>query len=272
MLAVSFTLCLNTSTIKPQPLLEKIRLTAQAGFQCIELWINDVYEHVGRGGEVSDVEEALSDHGLTIPCMIAMRGWGEAEGPEYRLMLEEAKRRMELAARLGSTYVVATPPRWPTDHQQIRDRYVDLLKIGREIGVKPTFEYISFFQSVSKLSQAWEIVRQIDDPDATIILDAFHTWNTEESTEELMRIPVERISHYHVDDAPSTKPATQQTDPDRVMPGDGVIDLKAEIQVLKDKGYQGAISLELFNAEQWERDPLEVLKQGRERLLTLTEE
>ena len=38
-----FKLCLNTSTIRPQRLLEKIRLTAEAGFAGIELWLNDIY-------------------------------------------------------------------------------------------------------------------------------------------------------------------------------------------------------------------------------------
>ena len=45
-------LCLNTSTIKPQPTLEKIRLAAEAGFDAIELWVSDVYDHIARGGEV----------------------------------------------------------------------------------------------------------------------------------------------------------------------------------------------------------------------------
>ncbi len=46
---MSFTVCLNTSTIKPQPLLEKIRIAAEAGFAGVELWLNDIYEYVGRG-------------------------------------------------------------------------------------------------------------------------------------------------------------------------------------------------------------------------------
>ena len=37
-------LCLNTSTIKPQPLMEKIRLAGEVGYDGIELWINDLYE------------------------------------------------------------------------------------------------------------------------------------------------------------------------------------------------------------------------------------
>ena len=56
------------------------------------------------------------------------------------------------------------------------------------------------------------------------------------------------------------------------MIGDGPIDLAAEIQVLRNIGYQGTISLELFNAELWEKDPLEVAQLGRQRLETLLNE
>ena len=49
-------LCLNTSTIKPQPLMEKIRLAGEVGYDGIELWINDLYEYIGQGGEISDLK------------------------------------------------------------------------------------------------------------------------------------------------------------------------------------------------------------------------
>ena len=266
---MAFTLCLNTSTIKPQPLLEKIRLAAAAGFAGVELWINDVYEHVGRGGEVSDVEKTLADHGLIVPCAIAVRSWGEAQGPEYPLTLDEVKRRMEMAARLGSPYLVATPPREPCDLAQISQRYRDLLEIGRQVGVKPTMEYISFFGSVSKLSQAWQIVREADDPDATLILDSFHTYNAGGTLDELRQVPLDKISHYHIDDAAPDKPLGQQTDPDRVMIGEGPLDLRAEIALLREKGYDGTVSLELFNKKLWEQDPLDVLKLGIQRMREL---
>ncbi len=263
---MAFTICLNTSTIKPQPLLEKVRLAGEAGYGGIEIWINDVYEFVGRGGEVRDLEKAIADQGLIVPCTIAARLWGDAPEEEYPLMLEEVKRRMELAARLGSPYIVATPPRYECDLGQVVDRYRDLLDIGRQTGVRPTFEYISFFRSVNNLPDAWRVVEQADDPDATLILDAFHNFNSASTLDDLRAIPVARISHYHIDDARRDKPALQQTDPDRVMPGDGAIDLAGEIEVLRDKGYDGTVSLELFNRELWERDPAEVVRLGIERL------
>lgn len=261
--------CLNTSTIKPQPLLRKIELAAQAGYDGIELWINDIYEHVGRGGEVSEVERVLGDHGLIVPSVIAIRQWGDMDGWEYELVKDEARRRFALGARLGAPFIVATPPLELAQQDHLPGRYRDLLAIGREEGIRPTFEYISFFKSVYNLADAWRIVQEADDPDSSIILDAFHNWNSNSTLEDLHAIPIEKISHYHIDDAHPDKPATTQKDPDRVMLGEGQIDLAAEVAVLKEKGYDRTMSLELFSAELWEQDPLEVIRVGLERMKEL---
>jgi 2-keto-myo-inositol isomerase len=264
--------CLNTSTIKPQSLIDKIKLAGKAGYDGIELWLNDVLEHVARGGEISDVETALLDHGLIVPSVIAMRQWGDFQGWEHQLVLDEARRRFALGARLGAPFIVATPPMESTETEHLPERYRELLEIGREEGIRPTFEYISFFKSVHSLSKAWEIVQQTDDRDATLILDAFHNWNSESTLDELRAIPIDRISHYHLDDANPDKPAKSQTDPDRVMVGDGQIDLAAEIAVLREMGYDHTVSLELFNEELWSADPLAVITTGLARMKALFED
>ncbi len=261
--------CLNTSTIKPQPLLRKIELAAAAGYDGIELWINDIYDHIGRGGEVGEVEKALADNGLIVPSVIAIRQWGDMDGWEYQLVKDEARRRFALGARLGAPYIVATPPMELERQDHLPERYRDLLEIGRVEGIKPTFEYISFFKSVYNLADAWRIVQETDDADSSIILDAFHNWNSNSSLDDLRVIPVEKISHYHIDDAHPDKPATTQKDPDRVMLGKGQVDLAAEIAVLREKGYDSTMSLELFSAELWEQDPLKVISTGLERMKAL---
>ncbi|HRX77715.1 MAG TPA: hypothetical protein P5307_01575, partial [Pirellulaceae bacterium] len=155
---MSFTLCLNTSTIKPTPIMDKIRLTAEAGFPAIELWVNEIYEYIGKGGEVCDIEKSLADHGLSVPCMIASRGWAEASDFERPHQMDEFKRRLELTARMGSPWLVCSPARFPCDIGQITRRYKELLEIGRNIGAKPTFEYISFFESVASLPDLQQLL------------------------------------------------------------------------------------------------------------------
>ena len=112
-------------------------------------------------------------------------------------------------------------------------------------------------------------MQETDDPDSSIILDAFHNWNSNSTLDDLRALPVEKISHYHIDDAHSDIAATDQKDPDSVMLGEGLIDLSAELAVLKVKGYDKTMSLELFNAELWEADPLEVSTTGLELMKTL---
>ena len=50
-----------------------------------------------------------------------------------------------------------------------------------------------------------------------------------------------------------------------------IVDLKAEIEILREMGYDGTVSLELFNSEWWEKDPSETLKIGLERMKELFE-
>ena len=121
-------LALNSSTIKTTPLLEKIAVAGRAGYEGIELWAVELYEHVGRGGEISDVEKALDDHGLEVPCFIAVRNWGETAGREYQLALEEARRRFELAARFGSPLMICTPPIDRPGIEGLENGYRDLCK------------------------------------------------------------------------------------------------------------------------------------------------
>jgi sugar phosphate isomerase/epimerase len=56
------------------------------------------------------------------------------------------------------------------------------------------------------------------------------------------------------------------------MPGDGQIDLRAEIKALREMGYNGTVSLELFNKSWWDRDPQETLRVGLQRMRELFEE
>ena len=233
----------------------------------------------GRGDEVDGGFLSMVEHGGTPQNIVGFwtkllgetlasqcDGEGDFEGWEHQLVLDEARRRFALGARLGAPFIVATPPLEKTETEHLPERYVELLEIGREEGIRPTFEYISFFKSVHTLNRAWEIVQEADDRDATLILDAFHNWNSGSTLDDLRAIPVDRISHYHIDDAHPEKPALTQTDPDRVMIGDGQINLVAEVDLLKEMGYDGTVSLELFNEHLWTLDPAEVLKVGLERM------
>lgn len=261
-----FILALNTSTIMKAPLMEKIRVAAEAGFSAIELWNDDLTAFVEQGGNLRDVRAALDDAGLSVPTVIHIGGWLDAEGDAYRAALDEARRKMEQAAAVGAPRIIAGPPPGPVDFDRAAERYRELLEIGRGIGVLPAMEFLGFVNGVHTIRAAWEIVTRADDPDGTIVLDPFHIFRGGSPIEDIRLIPAERIAVYHFNDAPGHIPREKQKHSDRVMPGDGVLPLAEQLRIVKDKGYKGALSLELFNQALWEADPLEVAKDGYRRM------
>lgn len=260
-----YKLCLNTSTIRPASLMDKIRITGEAGYDAIELWSDDLTEHEEENGNLDGVVKALKDNGLEVITLIALHDWMDSVGAEYEECLEEARRKMIQAAAIGSPYIIASPPKHVVDLHEGAKRYRQLLEIGREYGVKPSMEFLGFVDGVNKLNDAWQVVTEADDPDGTIILDVFHMYKGGSSLDDMRKVPGDKISIFHFNDAPATPSRQEQTDANRVYPGDGIAPLGEMLEILKAADYQGVISLELFNPTYWEQDPLEVARIGLEK-------
>ena len=82
---------------------------------------------------------------------------------------------------------------------------------------------------------------------------------------------MKKIAVFHFNDAPAEPARAEQTDADRVYPGDGILDLKRMISILRDADYTGVISLELFNPSYWAEDPAEVARIGLEKMQAIVE-
>lgn len=263
-----FTPCLNTSTIRPASLLDKIDAAAAAGFRAIEPWNEDVFAFCERAGTLKDVQDRLAAHGLTVPSMIAIMGFvGNAE-PGRAERLGEARRRMEQARELGAPFIVASPPLGRTDLARCGDDYAELLALGREVGIRPAMEFLGFVEHVNSIATAREIMERSGDPTATLVIDWFHMVRGDGRDtlfEDLAALRGDQIAIVHLDDVPYNKPFPEMTDGDRVYPGDGDIPLDRLFQVLKETGYSGPISLELFNEDLWGQDPYQVAKTGFEK-------
>jgi len=267
-----FLLALNTSTIKPAPLLDKIKIAGEAGYDAVELWFEDLDAYVGQGGTLRDVRSALDDQGLVVPTAIHFPGAFDAADEAFPEVLERARRRFAQAAEVGAARVITGPPRFkPVDVERTAARYRKLLEIGREEGALPAFEFLGFVEGIHTVKGALEIVERAGDPDGAIVLDPFHIFRGGSRVDDIELVPVERIAVYHFNDATDEKPREEQQDKDRVLPGDGVLPLAFQLRYLVDNGYRGAVSLELFSEELWRKDPREVAAIGLEKMLALVE-
>ena len=263
-----FEYCLNTSTIRPTPIREKIRIAGQLGYRAIEPWNDEVDDYLRQGGTIEDLRKAIDDAGLRVASVIALFGWTEADPIAHRIALDECKRRMDQAARLGSPYIVASPPNEVVDLGFAAGRFAELMRIGREIGVTPSMEFLGFVEGVHTLQSARAIA---DGSGATVVADVFHLMRGGGSIDDLLTIPGDRMAIFHINDLPASPPPTMQSDSDRVMLGEGFADLRGVIANLRTIGYRGPLSLELFNETLWAADPEEVCRVGLERMRGLVE-
>ncbi|QDV52554.1 sugar phosphate isomerase/epimerase family protein [Gimesia fumaroli] len=267
----SFRYSLNASTIRTTPLLDKIRIAAEAGYQGIELWFDEIEAFQAEGGTLEAVSAAIQESGLAIPTMIMLRDWWSASPEEYPAVFNTCLERIKLAAQLEAEYVIACPHREKPDYDLGAQRYRELLEAGIEAGAKPAVEFLGFVEAVTKIEDALLIVEKSGHPEATLVLDPFHVFRGGGSMETIAQLKPEQIAISHFNDAVDTIPREEQMDPDRVLPGDGHLDLTRYCQLLKQIGYQSWLSLELFREDLWKQEPLDVAKLGLERMQTIAE-
>jgi sugar phosphate isomerase/epimerase len=267
-----FQYCLNASTIRTTPVLTQIEAAAAAGFTAIELWHDHLDEHLRRGGTLTEVRNKLDAAGITVPTTIYLAGWFQPSGPEHLLALDEVRRRLEQAAAVGARFAIAGPPPGSADRELGARHYAELLEIGRSYGVRPAFEYLGFVGDINTLEDALDIVDRCGDPDASVVIDPFHCWRGGGMISSLTKLHPEQIAISHFNDCPAAPAANMLCDEDRVLPGDGVVDLHAWCAHLTAIGYRGYLSLELFRDDLWQRDPFEVARIGLERMRQVAEQ
>jgi 2-keto-myo-inositol isomerase len=82
--------------------------------------------------------------------------------------------------------------------------------------------------------------------------DFFHYYKSGVTLEAIRRIPLDKLWLVHVDDAPDL-PRETLRDPDRVYPGAGALPLPTYFQILRELGYRGPVSVELFNQSYYQQ-------------------
>jgi 2-keto-myo-inositol isomerase len=262
----AFQFSLNASTIRGTPLLRQIEVAAKAGYGGIELWFADLDAHLASGGTIADARRALDDAGLAVPTCIYLGGWFDAPKAEWPQVRETCARRLAQAAELGAPHVIAGPPLGRADAARGAQRYRELLRLGESAGTRPAFEFLGFVEQFNTIESALEVLELAALPAGATVLDPFHIFRGEGSMVSIRKLRADQVAVAHFNDTPAAPSREQQRDEDRVWPGEGHLDLAQYLGLLREIGYRGWLSLELFRQDLWERDPLEVARIGLEKM------
>jgi len=267
-----FGYCLNTATIMGQKLslAEEVDVAARAGYQAVEPWIRNIRRFVESGGKLRELRKRIEDAGLQVVSAIGFSRWAVDDDTERAKALEQFREEMDLVAQLGGRCIAAPPAginRTPgVDLRRVAERYRVVLELGRQAGVTAQLEIWGSAQTLGRVSEAAFVALEANHPDACLLLDAFHMYRGGSSVESLRLLNGAAMHVFHLNDYPANPPRDQINDSQRLYPGDGVAPLDLLLRTLYQTGFRGMLSLELFNRQYWEKDPLEVARTGLEKM------
>jgi len=112
----------------------------------------------------------------------------------------------------------------------------------------------------------WQMNEMLDftascGPNVGLLLDAWHWHTAGATTDDILHAGKDRIVHVHFDDAPNLPPE-QIRDDQRLLPGEGVINLTGFLQTLQKIGYSDALSVEVFGRNLKSFPPAQAAKMG----------
>lgn len=270
-----FRFCLNTSTISgKRPGVEKyIEIAGRAGYDSIEVWIGDLKAYMESGKTLAALKKLADDSKLDIVNAIGFAPWMTDDDEKRKAGFAQMKEEMEIMAALGCRRIAA-PAAGVTalpDLYEVGKRYRQLLELGRQTGVTPQLEIwgASVFHH---LGQALMAAAAANDPGVRILADVYHLHRGNSGFDCMKMLDGSVVDIFHMNDYPGNIAREQLQDKDRVYPGDGVAPLKDLLTHLKNMNGPKILSLELFNRDYWEQDPLTVAKTGLEKMKKVVKE
>jgi sugar phosphate isomerase/epimerase len=271
-----FKFSLNTATVRGQKLslAEEVEIAAKAGYNAIEPWVEEIHRYLSAGGKAADLKKRISDLGLVVPSAIGFADWIDEDDTRRAAGLEQWKKDADVVRSIGGIRMAAPPSgayNVALDLGRVAERYRKLLDISCPLGIVPELEMWGGAKTLSRMSQIAYVLVEVGHPQACGLLDIFHVYKGGSQFAGVRVFNGAALHVLHVNDYPAGMTREKVNDSDRVYPGDGAAPILTLLRDLYAIGYNGMLSLELFNRGYWQQDALTVARTGREKIQALVQ-
>lgn len=254
---------------------EALEAYAAAGFSHVEPYLGLVKAWIEDGHTVEQTRDLFDSYGLDFVSSSEAVPVACFHSPDVLLpSLRTHVENLRLIHDLGGTKMIVA-----TDGpEQVAPASLDpiaraLAEIARATEGMEVDVAIEFNASpvVKSLPSAVRVSQQADHPRVGVLFDTAHYHVTPSKLEDIDAEAVRWIKHVHINDMPDTPPDLTHRDFDRVLPGEGVLDLPTIISELERHGYDEYFSIELFNSDLWQLPVKEAARRCYESLQPLCE-
>ncbi|HEX7694086.1 MAG TPA: TIM barrel protein, partial [Sphingomonas sp.] len=227
---------------------QKLTAIAAAGYDAVEIFETDLLSCPISPREIA---RRLDDLGLTCALYQPFRDFEGMPGELRQRALDRAERKFDVMAELGTDRILVCSNCSPQSMGE-RDRIVDdFCALGERAaarGVLVGYEALAWGRHVYDHRQAWDIVKAVDHPAIGILLDSFHSLARDIPNDSLAEIDAAKIVFVQLADAPRlSMDLLFWSRHFRCMPGQGDLPVAGFVAELLKLGYDGPLSLEIFN-------------------------
>jgi 2-keto-myo-inositol isomerase len=267
--------CINQNTLRPLKTEDFLKVAHKAGFEAVELFRDSTFDYLKSHSE-GDLKKLIDDYGLKVTTFNAIELFSLCPENEFKGMMDYTERLMKIGNKIGCDTIIAVPS-FVENAIVPPEKFFDttitrfhlLRTLANQYQFRMAFEPLGFVNnSVRKIDDAMKIIKAADQDGfepSGLVIDTFHFFLGENSLKDLKQIPGDRLWLLHFNDC-IRKPLTELHDRDRVYPGLGYYDLKGFIAAAKETGYEGYLSIELFNEEYYKQDPQRVANECIKRM------
>ena len=241
---------------------ETIARIAALGYRGIEL-LADV-PHAWPAGllevQKQTIRDSLAKHDLTISNINAFMmnaiadprqpywhpSWIEPD-PDYRaIRREHTKRALQLAYDLGAPHITTEPggplaedQSWQAAADIFYNELMPCIEVAERLEVPLLIEPEPGLL-IERFDQYLEFISRIDSPMVSLNFDIGHAYCVGEDPQNWVAKMKPHTRHYHFEDIATTRVHQH------LVPGRGAIDFTATLAAIRDTGYTGWLTVELY--------------------------
>ena len=254
-------------------LAEKLEAIAAAGFSGVEIFENDL---LSFNGTPKDVARLVASLGLKIVTFQPFRDFEGMPEPQRGRAFARAERKFDLMGELGCDLLMVCSNVSPDSLGGIERAAADFHELGERAakrGMRVGFEALAWGRHISDYRDSWEVVRRADHPAIGLALDSFHIFARKTDLKAIRSIPRDKIILVQLADAPwLDMDVINWSRHFRCFPGQGDFPLNDFMDAVLATGYQGLLSLEVFNDQFRAGSPRGVAVDGQRSLIYLLDQ